>query len=53
MNICSEAHTPTLKIIYKGAKSSDYKPEWLVCKNCHEKRYFVTPEAIISIEPIK
>ena len=53
MNICSEAHTPTLKIIYKGAKCSDYQPEWLVCENCHEKRYFGTLEDIISIVPLK
>jgi len=52
MNICSEVHTPTFKIIYKGAKGSAYQPEWLVCELCHEKRYFGTPEDIVSIEPI-
>ena len=53
MNICSEVHAPTLKIIYKGAKGSDYQPEWLVCENCHERRYFGTPEDIVSITPLK
>ena len=52
MNICSEVHTPIFKIIYKGAKGSDYQPKWLVCENCHEKRIFGTSEDIVSIEPI-
>jgi hypothetical protein len=52
MNICSEAHTPVFKIIYKGVKGSTYKPEWLVCEGCHEKRYFGNPEDILSMEII-
>jgi len=53
MNVCSEAHTTTLKVIYKDAKRSDYQPEWLVCENCHEKKYFGTLADIISIETLK
>jgi len=53
MNVCSEIHTKTLKIIYKGAKGSNYQSEWLVCENCREKRYFGTPEDLISFEPLK
>ncbi|WP_297439766.1 hypothetical protein [Nitrosopumilus sp.] len=53
MNICSEVHTPNYKIIYKSVKGSDYQPEWLVCENCHEKRYFGNLEDIVSIEPIE
>lgn len=52
MNICSEAHTPTFKITYKGVKHSGYNPEWLVCEACHEKRYFGTPEDIVSLEKL-
>ena len=52
MNIYSEVHTPVYKIIYKGAKGSAYEPEWLVCEDCHEKRYFGTPEDILSMEII-
>ena len=46
MNQCSEVHTPTYKIIYKGTRGSDYEPEWLVCEACHEKRHFGTSEDI-------
>ena len=53
MNICSEVHTPIFKIIYKSVHGSDYQPEWLVCENCHEKKYFGTPEDIVSIESLK
>ena len=50
MNICSEIHTPTFKITYKGAKGGNYEPEWLVCEACHEKRRFGTPEDIVHVE---
>ena len=52
MDRCSEDHVPTYKIIYRGAKNSAYKPEWLVCENCHEKRIFGTPDDIVSLEKI-
>ena len=52
MDICNETHNPTYKITYKGAKNSGYKPEWLVCEACHEKRYFGTLEDIITLEKI-
>ena len=40
MNQCNESHIPTFKIVYKGAKGSDYNPEWLVCEGCYEKNCF-------------
>lgn len=52
MNICSEAHIPAYKIIYKGAKNSDYNPKWFVCEHCHEKKHFGTDNEIISLEKI-
>jgi hypothetical protein len=52
MNICSKVHKPKFKIIYKGAKDSDYQPEWLVCENRHEKRHFGTRRCCF-IEPIE
>ena len=52
MNICSEVHEPTYKIIYKGAKGSDYEPEWLVCEHCHAKKIFGNPDDILSIKNI-
>ncbi|MEX0863071.1 hypothetical protein [Nitrosopumilus sp.] len=52
MNICSEAHTPVYKITYKGAKGSKYKPEWLVCENCHEKKYFGAFDVVLNIEKL-
>ncbi len=53
MNICNETHTPIFKIIYKGAKGSNYQPEWLVCENCHEKRIFGTLEDTVSIKSLE
>ena len=52
MNVCSEIHTSTYKIIYKGIRGSNYNPEWLVCERYHDKRYFGTSEDIISLEKL-
>ena len=52
MDICSERHTPIYKITYRGANNDTYKPEWLVCERCHEKRIFGTPDDIISLEKL-
>lgn len=52
MNICSEVHKPSFKMVYNRTNGSDYRPEWLVCDFCHEKRYFVTPEDMVSIEKL-
>ena len=49
MNRCNDSHEPDYKITYKGAKGSDYEPEWFVCEHCHEKRIFGTPEQIVKI----
>jgi len=52
MDICSEDHVHAYKIIYKGAQNSTYKPVWLVCESCHEKRIFGTSDDIISLEKL-
>jgi len=52
MNTCNPNHTPAYKIIYRGAKHSDYQPEWLVCEVCHEKKYFGYGVDIVSLEKI-
>jgi hypothetical protein len=52
MDKCSEKHTPAYKITYRGAKSTTYKPEWLVCEWCHEKRIFGTLDDIVSLEKL-
>jgi len=51
MNLCDERHSPKYKITYRGAKNSNYSPEWLVCKICMEhKNCFGDPHQIVSIE---
>ncbi len=50
MDVCNDRHEPVYRIVYKGAKGSDYNPEWLVCEACHEKKIFGTKDEIISIE---
>jgi len=50
MNICDERHVPKYKILYHGAKNSNYSPEWLVCEIClHSKKCFGDKEQIISM----
>jgi len=54
MNICDEKHLPKYKIVYKGAKKSNYNSIWFVCSNCLEtKRYFYDENEIIKITRIK
>jgi len=51
MNICDERHTPKYKVLYRGAKNSDYFPEWMVCEACiQNKNCFGDRDQIISIE---
>lgn len=52
MDTCNKSHTPMFKIRYRPAKGSSYEPEWLVCENCHEKKYFGTEDDIVHIEKI-
>ncbi|EGP93667.1 hypothetical protein MY1_0906 [Nitrosarchaeum koreense MY1] len=45
---------PEYKIVYKGAKKSNYTPIWFVCSNCLEtKRYFYDENEIIKITQIE
>ncbi len=52
MDNCNEDHVPAYKIIYRGAMNATYKPEWLVCGQCHEKRIFGTLDDIVSLEKL-
>ncbi len=52
MNQCEDRHIPKYKITYKSAKGHNYRPEWLVCEHCYEKRPFGSDDYIDSIEKI-
>jgi len=50
MNRCEDRHVMKYKIVYKPAKGKNYRPEWLVCESCYEKRPFGSDDLIDSIE---
>ncbi|NJK78323.1 MAG: hypothetical protein HC944_06560 [Nanoarchaeota archaeon] len=49
MNICDERHSPEYKVVYTGAKGSNYTPVWFVCENCLDGKTFGDKDQIIEV----